>query len=55
MVLFVLTAWQSARRWPVGQLLEDDERHIRWHQEGSMSTLPPRIGTSSGHRRDGRD
>jgi outer membrane protein TolC len=34
LVQTVLTVCPSLTR---GQLLEDDERHIRWHQEGSMS------------------
>ena len=37
MVLLALTALAVCPSLARGQLLEDDERHIRWHQEGSMS------------------
>ena len=37
MVLLALTALAVCPSLAPGQLLEDDERHIRWHQEGSLS------------------
>lgn len=37
MVLFVLAAFAAGSSVAVAQILPDDERHIRWHQEESVS------------------
>jgi len=44
MVLFVLTAFAVGSSVANSQLLPDDERHIRWHQEESLSIFHRGIG-----------
>ncbi len=39
MVLFVLVAMATSSSVAIAQILPDDERHIRWHQEESVSVF----------------